>query len=190
MTTPSRPRSAALATAYAGDLDRAGELHAQGRVHAVSPTMRSWSAYVAGEIAGAAGHLEEAEARYREAVELARRSGATFLVGVATVGLLAVLGTSGRVEDALRGYADVIGYFARTGNWTHLWTTLRNLAALLRRIGDDGPAAALDRAADHAPDAPAVQDRAAPHPSDTPPPTRAEVLAIARTAIERNLSRR
>jgi hypothetical protein len=109
---------------------------------------------------------------------------------VATVGLLAVLGTSGRVEDALRGYADVIGYFARTGNWTHLWTTLRNLAALLRRIGDDGPAAALDRAADHAPDAPAVQDRAAPHPSDTPPPTRAEVLAVAREAIARNLSRR
>jgi len=181
---------AALATAYAGDLDRARELHAQGRVHAVSPTMRSWSAYVAGEIAVAAGHLEEAEARYREAAELARRSGATFLVGVATVGLLAVLGTSGRVEDALRGYADVIGYFARTGNWTHLWTTLRNLAALLRRIGDDGPAAALDRAADHAPDAPAVQDRATPDPSDTPYPTRAEVLAIARAAIARNLSRR
>jgi len=123
-------------------------------------------------------------------VELARRSGATFLVGVATVGLLAVLGTSGRVEDALRGYADVIGYFARTGNWTHLWTTLRNLAALLRRIGDDGPAAALDRAADHAPDAPAVRDRATPDPSDTPYPTRAEVLAIARAAIVRNLSRR
>ena len=77
-------------------------------------------------------------------MELARRSGATFLVGVATVGLLAVLGTSGRVDDALRGYADVVGYFARTGNWTHLWTTLRNLAALLRRIGDDEPAAVLD----------------------------------------------
>ena len=161
----------------------------------------------------AAGHLEEAEAQYREAVELARRSGATFLVGVATVGLLAVLGTSGRVEDALRGYADVIGYFARTGNWTHLWTTLRNLAALLRRIGDDRAAAALDLAADHAPEAPAVQagaaaDRSGTQPptaaeeeartehrrpapaADAPWPTRAEVLTHAQEAIARRLSRR
>ena len=106
------------------------------------------------------------------------------------MGLLAVLGTAGRVEDALRGYADVIDYFARTGNWTHLWTTLRNFAALLRRIGDDGTAAALDRAADHAPDAPAVRHRTAAGPPDAPAPTRAEVLAMARAAIARHLSRR
>ena len=86
---------------------------------------------------------------YREAMDLARRSGATFLVGVATVGLLTVLGTAGRVEDALRGYRDVVGYFARTGNWTHLWTTLRNLADLLR----------------------AARRRRDPRRSSTPPPT-------------------
>jgi predicted ATPase/DNA-binding SARP family transcriptional activator len=207
------PVIAALAAAYAGDLDRARDLHERGHPHAASPTMRSWSAYVAAEIASAAGRPGDAERQYREAIELARRSGATFLVGVATVGLLAVLGTSGRVEDALRGYADVIGYFARTGNWTHLWTTLRNLAALLRRIGDDRAAAALDLAADHAPEAPAVQagaaaDRSGAQPptaeeeeartehhrpapaADAPWPTRAEALAVAREAIARRLSRR
>ena len=103
--------------------------------------MLAWSAYIAGEIESAAGHVEVAEQHYERAIELARSSGATFLVGVATVGLLTVQTAAGRVDDALRGYRDVIDYFARTGNWTHLWTTLRNLAELLRRLGDDEPAA-------------------------------------------------
>ena len=115
--------------------------------------------------------------------------GATFLAGVAAVGLVALRGTTGRVADALRGYRDVVDYFARTGNWTHLWPALRNLADLLRRIGDPDPAAVLDAAADHAPDAPAVDRGARP----TRPPTAAveprRGPPVARDAIERNLSR-
>jgi tetratricopeptide (TPR) repeat protein len=179
--------AAALATAYAGGLDRARELHARGHAAAVSPSMRAWSEYVAGEIESIAGHAEAAERHYRLAIDLARQSGATFLVGVASVGLLTVLTDGGRIADALRGYRDVVDYFARTGNWPHLWPALRNLADLLRRIGDPDPAAVLDAAADHAPDAPAV-DRGDRH---TEPPTvsRPEVLGIARDAIERHLSR-
>ena len=181
--------AAALATAYAGDLDRARELHARGHADAVSPSMRAWSEYVAGEIESIAGHAEAAERHYRRAVDLARGCGATFLVGVAAVGLVALHGTTGRVAEALHGYRDVVDYFARTGNWPHLWPALRNLADLLRRIGDPDPAAVLDAAADHAPDAPAV-DRGDRQPE---PPTaavsRAEVLRIARDAIERHLSR-
>ena len=151
--------------------------------------MRAWADYVAGEIENAAGHPEPAERHYRRAVDLARRSGATFLVGVATVGLLTVLTDAGRIADALRGYRDVVDYFARTGNWPHLWPALRNLADLLRRIGDPDPAAVLDAAADHAPDAPAVDrgDRQLEPP--TAAVSRADVLRIARDAIERNLSR-
>ena len=159
-----RPPYAALATAYAGDLERARELHAAGPQSHDGPHRQCVPGAPTSPARSRArpGHLDEAESAVPpRRWSWPRRSGATFLVGVATVGLLAVLGTSGRVEDALRGYADVIGYFARTGNWTHLWTTLRNLAALLRRIGDDAPAAALDVAADHAPGAPAVQARAA-----------------------------
>jgi predicted ATPase/DNA-binding SARP family transcriptional activator len=191
-----RPREnlgvAALAMAYAGDLDRARALNDQASASAVSPSMLAWDAYVAGEIEGAAGRAESAEPHYRAAIDCARRSGATFLVGVATVGLLTVLAAGGRIDDALRGYREVVDYFARTGNWPHLWTTLRNLADLLRRIDDSGPATVIDAAADRAPDAPAVP-RAADAPAtrgEVPVPGRVDVLEVARQAIDRNLSRR
>ncbi|MFC7714099.1 hypothetical protein [Nonomuraea recticatena] len=186
---------AALATAYAGDPDAARGLNERGLAVAVSPTMLSWGAYVAGEIESLAGHSEPAERHYLRAIDLARTSGATFLVGVATVGLLSVRASTGRVHEALGGYRDVIEYFARNGNWTHLWVTLRNLADLLRRLGDDEPAALIDAAAGQAPDAPAVDRSHGERParavaaSATPIPSRVALLELARQAIERNLTR-
>ena len=147
---------AALATTYAGRPEEAHDLNEQGYAYGVSPTMRAVGDYTAGEIDSALGQVEIAERHYLGAIDLARSSGATFMVGVANVGLLANRARAGRTHDALRGYREVIDYFARTGNWTHLWVTLRNLADLLRRIGDDEPAALLEAAADQAPDAPAV----------------------------------
>jgi predicted ATPase len=190
-TVPTRRSSegfggAALATAYAGDLVGARVLNERGRAGAASPSMRAWIAYVSGEIESRAGENDLAERHYVGAIELARRSGATFIVGIATVGLLTVRAAAGRVGDALRGYREVIGYFARTGNWTHLWATLRDLAGLLRSLGDDDPAALLVAAAAEAPDAPA----AVPPPPlvpGTPVLARTEVLEVARQAIERNL---
>jgi predicted ATPase/DNA-binding SARP family transcriptional activator len=180
---------AALATAYSGDLDRARELQTRERATATSPSMRAWSDYVVAEIESLAGNAGSAERHYLRAVDLARDVGGTFLVGVASVGLVALRGKTGRVADALRGYRDVVDHLARTGNWTHLWPALRNLADLLRRLGDPGPAAVLDSAADASSDAPAV-DRAV-RPTSTPAVSisRAEVLRVARDAIERNLSR-
>ena len=78
---------------------------------------------------------------------------------------------AGRVREALTGYREVIDYFDRTGNWTHQWATLRNLADLLRRLDDDEPAALLDAAANGT--------DAAPSPSET--------MTTARAAIERHL---
>jgi hypothetical protein len=124
---------------------------------------------------------------------LARASGATFLVGVATVGLLSVRVAAGRIQEALTGYRDVVDYFAGTGNWTHQWATLRNLADLLRLLGADDPAAAvdaamLDAAADAAPDAPAdVRPRHQRARPVGPGPGRTEILDIARRAIDRHL---
>jgi len=193
-----RPREelglAALARAYAGDLDQARTLNDRGLAGAVSPTMLSWGAYVAGEIESLAGRSELAEQHYVRAIDLARTSGATFLVGVGNVGLLTVRAAAGRVYDALHGYREVIDYFARTGNWTHQWATLRNLADLLRRLGDHEPAALLDAAADRAPDAPAGdRSRRAeplPHAAPTAPIHGwVAVLDVARRAIERNLTR-
>lgn len=179
---------AALAKAYSGDLDEARRLNDRGVAAAVSTSMVSWGAYVTGEIESLAGHSERAERHYVRAIDLARASGASFLVGVATVGLLSVRASAGRVHEALEGYRDVIDYFARNGNWTHLWATLRNLADLLRQLGDEEPAALIETAADRAPDAPAVHGRATPVPP-TPTPGRVAVLDAARRAIERNLSR-
>ncbi|WP_035927375.1 MULTISPECIES: AfsR/SARP family transcriptional regulator [Pseudofrankia] len=207
-----RPREnlgvAALAATYAGDLERARRLNERGSVVSVSPSSRAWDAYVAGEVENHAGRDESAEERYTAAIDLARGSGATFLVGIAAVGLLTVRARAGRVDEALAGYREVIDYFARTGNWIHLWTTLRNLADLLRRLGDHAPAALLAAAADHAPDASAVADHSAVADQDLPArvadgdeeprgtmpspaasPGRAEVLAAARQAITRNLGR-
>jgi hypothetical protein len=84
------------------------------------------------------------------AIELARSCGATFLVGVASLGLLTVRAASGQAHEALAGFRDVVEYFARNGDWTHPWVVLRNLATLLRRIGDPEPADRLDAAADRA----------------------------------------
>jgi hypothetical protein len=115
------------------------------------------------------------------------------------VGLLTVRTAAGRVPDALRGYRDVIDYWARAGNWTQQWTTLRNLARLLRELGDDEPAALLDAAADQAPDAPPPGGSAGPGAlaaRRSPPPHaqplapavgRAGALEVARQAIERHL---
>jgi len=178
---------AALAAAYDGDLDRARQLHRDGAAGTVSPTMRSWSAYVAGEIDALAGADDTAEAHYRRSLELARASGATFLVGVATVGLLSALVRAGRTAGALRGYAEVVDEFARTGNWTHLWATLRNLAVLLRSLGDPETADVIDSAADRAPDAPVDPGR--PPVVGDAGPSRAEVLALVRTAVARELGR-
>ena len=158
---------------------------------AASATMLAWGAYVAGEIETFDGRRDLAEQHYVRAVDLARTSGATFLVGVASVGLVAARAAAGRVAEALVGYREVVDYFARTGNWTHQWTTLRNLADLLRRLGDEQAAELLDVASDRFPDAPA-RDRArsdAPLPSAVPVPGRDAVLEVARRAIERNLTR-
>lgn len=183
---------AALALAYAGDLRRARTLGAQQEAGALSPTMQSWAAYVSGEIEGRAGRSGVAEQHYLRAVDLARSSGATFLVGVATVGLLTVRADSGRIDEALTGYRDVVDYFARTGNWTHLWVTLRNLAGLLADLGDTETPEVLLTAADQAPDAPATGAGLArgdevPSPRGAPI-DRAALLDLARQAIERNLT--
>jgi tetratricopeptide (TPR) repeat protein len=182
---------AALAAAYSGDAERARTLNDRGLRDAVSPSMLAWGAYVTGEIETAVGRRDRAEQHYVRAIDLARTSGATFLVGVASVGLLAARAAAGEIAEALTGFRQVVDYFARTGNWTHQWTTLRNLADLLRRLGDERTAAQLDAAADGAPDAPARGSPSgdARQPTASPTLPRDAVLALAREAIERNLTR-
>jgi tetratricopeptide (TPR) repeat protein len=193
---------AALAATYAGRLERAREFNTMLAGVATSATLRALRAYVAGEIENAAGHLDTAETHYVEAISVSGSARSTFIEGIATVGLVTVRAAAGRITEALAGYQELIDYWERTGGWLQQWTTLRNLAFLLRRLGDHEPALFLAAAADCAPDAPAVNDGV----WDRPPPvaeparverirseaavaTRAEVLSVARQVIARHLAR-
>jgi predicted ATPase/DNA-binding SARP family transcriptional activator len=176
---------AALAATYSGELERAADLQRRSAASATSPTGHAFAAYAAGEIENAAGRHDAAERHYAVALDLARTAGATFVTGIASVGLLSARAAAGHTAAALEGYRDVVEYWARTGNWTHLWVTLRNLADLLRTLGDGASAEVLDAAADAAPDAPPRPGRAAGTGSG---PDRVTALDTARAAIDRHLT--
>lgn len=190
---------AALAATYAGNLERGRSLAEQMLATASSPTLRAFGSYVHGEIDSAAGRPHPAEKRYTQAIDLARSSGATFVVGIASVGLLTLLTGAGRITDALRGYREVINYWQRSGNWTQLWVTLRNIAELLHQLGAHEPAAVLDGAANQAPDAPPIdparqQTKAAATgasnaaASTAPTVDRGRILEVAQQAILEQLA--
>jgi hypothetical protein len=94
---------------------------------------------------------------------------------------------SGRIREALVGYGDLIDYWERSGNWTQQWVTLRNLAQLLRLLGDEKPARLLDAAAQESPDAPAARPTSSTESRPVPLHHRADALKAARRAIKRNL---
>jgi hypothetical protein len=94
-------------------------------------------------------------------VDEARRCGAAFVDGVATVGLASIWTATGAVQQAARGYRLLLTYWSRTGNHTQLWTTVRNVAALLADRGRSRPAAVLYAAADAAGSAAALAPEAA-----------------------------
>ena len=148
--------------------------------------MLGFAAYVRGEIDNLAGHPDRAGENYDRAIDLARSSGAGFLVAIAAVGLLTVRVDGGQIREALHGYRDLIDYWERSGNWTQQWVTLRNLAQLLRQLGDEEPAALLEAAAQESPDAPMARPTP-PTEARIPLLPRADALKAARDAIERNL---
>jgi hypothetical protein len=74
---------------------------------------------------------------------LAESSGNEFLAGVVVVSIASVLGRHGDPTRALRAFRDVIARWRNTGNWMQQWTTLRNLAGLFVRLGEDELAAVL-----------------------------------------------
>ena len=186
---------AALATAYAGDIETATAINATVIPPAGITQQAEWE-YTAAELASIAGRHGEAEQHYRRAIELASDVGASFVVGIASVGLLTVLRTTGRHADALRGYRDVLAYWKHAGNWIQVWTTVRNLADLLVELGDATTAGVLFAAADRAPDAPAVGDSAWERLAFEPPltgdstatmMTRDDATTLAVAAIDRHL---
>jgi predicted ATPase/DNA-binding SARP family transcriptional activator len=174
---------AALAAAYQGDLATAADANERlAATTEASPTLQAFHRYVAGEIDAAAGRPAAAVAHYRAAIAGARVAGATFLEGVASVGLLTVRAGSEPPGGVLAGYGELVDYWERTGAWVQQWTTLRNLARFLRALGDPEAALFLDAAADHAPDAPPV---AGPRDGSGLAPAEVDRIVAAATAASR-----
>ena len=98
---------AALASAYAGDLDRARALNDRWLAEATSPSRLAWATYYQAEIENLASRNDLAEQRYLEAITLGRNAGDTFVIGVATIGLFTLRAIDGREHEALAGYRDV-----------------------------------------------------------------------------------
>ncbi len=149
----------ALACAYAGDLATAQEELDGARRRPMYPTARAFARYVDGEIAGLERDWESAEAAYRDVIAAVRMTGASFVEGVAEVGLVSALVGTGRHAEALAGYRALIGRWERTGSWIQMWTTLRNLAELLETLGQRGASKLLKTAADYPPGPEATSER-------------------------------
>ena len=137
----------ALALIYSGEREPGLEAALALRAAAEevgNPHHRAWARYVLAEAHGdddpdgALELLEEALA-----LALAQPIGDRLLEGVARVGIASLRARHHEARDALSAFPDVIGHWRRAGDWTHQWTTLRNLVPLLVRLHADEPAARL-----------------------------------------------
>jgi predicted ATPase/DNA-binding SARP family transcriptional activator len=134
-----------MSLVYGGDRD-AGFKAAQAGLAAAdelgNPGQRGWARYVLAEAHGD-DDPERALTLLEEALALAEPVGDRFLEGVARVGIASLRARHHPPRDALSAFPDVIGHWRRAGDWTHQWTTLRNLVPLLVRLDADEPAARL-----------------------------------------------
>jgi hypothetical protein len=135
-----------LAQAYAGDptvAEAAAELIAD-----IGDDVSPYAAYVwycAGE-ADLTVDLERARARYARAIELADRSGTSFVTGIAGASKVSIDARSGDPVAAAAEYRRLILHWRRAGMWSTQWTMLRAIAALLARLGRPYDAAVLEGA--------------------------------------------
>ena len=135
----------ALALIYGDDREAGLEVARALRADAESlgnPHHRAWSRYVLAEALGdddPDGALE----LLAEALALAEPVGERFLEGVARVGITSLRARHHSPRDALSAFPDVLRHWRQAGDWTHQWTTLRNLVPLLLDLGADELAARL-----------------------------------------------
>ena len=109
----------------------------EGRLYTVA-----WAMYIRGEalVDSAPG---EAEPLLSEALGRARQSDDHLLEGVALVSLASLRARHGDPEAALRLFGDVVRYWRDRDDWTHQWTSLRNVLDLLVRLGRNEEAVVL-----------------------------------------------
>jgi hypothetical protein len=148
---------AGLAAHYAGDAERARSLLGRADASGVgaAPSSHAFVHYARAEVSAGTDPAAATE-HYGRAIAVARGCGATFVEGVASVGLVRLWAAEGRTRQALAGYGTLLEAWRRSGHWVQLWTTLRNLAGPLADVGQASTAALVLAAVDSAPNASAV----------------------------------
>ena len=71
----------------------------------------------------------------QEALERARAMDERYLSGVALVAVASARSRHGDPHAAVEPFAEVVRHWRDRGDWTHQWTTLRNVVDLLVRLG-------------------------------------------------------
>jgi predicted ATPase/DNA-binding SARP family transcriptional activator len=147
----------ALARAYGGRHDEA--VSASADMASVVRPLRSdtylaMHAYVAGEVAQAAGD-DRAVALLERSVRLAGQSRARLVGALASTALASTLVRSGELDDARPRLVELLELLRRGATWPQLWTAVRLVAEAVGHDRPDAARALLD-AADQAPEAPAV----------------------------------
>ncbi|HSL59714.1 MAG TPA: BTAD domain-containing putative transcriptional regulator [Acidimicrobiales bacterium] len=133
------------AAAYSGrSADVEGHLSAGWRAVGVAgtPTLRAGYRYLEGEIR-VDDDPPAARAALRQAIETAHPVRNRFIAGVARVALASVEARHGEPDEALAAFAEIVDHWRTSGDWVHLWTTLRSLIVLFERVGAAEAAAVL-----------------------------------------------
>jgi tetratricopeptide (TPR) repeat protein len=132
-----------LALGYAGDPTAAAE--ADALLADVGDAVTAYAAYawyVAGEV-DLDRYVDRARARYERAIELAERSGAAFVTGVAGASKASLEARHGDPAVAAAEYTQLLLHWRRAGMWSTQWTMLRSVAVLLEVLGRHREAAVL-----------------------------------------------
>lgn len=116
--------------------------------HRFPPSGRGWIAYARGERCQHDDPRRAAD-QFAAALEAARAVNNRYLEGAVIVSLCSLQARSDDPADALDAFAEAVRHWVRLTNTTQLLTTLRNLAALFRRIGAAEPLAELLGTVDH-----------------------------------------
>ncbi|MEO1059352.1 MAG: hypothetical protein AAFY28_20800, partial [Actinomycetota bacterium] len=147
----------ALVAGYNGQLDRARQILADARGQSRSTSEDAWLDYVEAEVANTVGAADIEQ--LQRAIAKARSVESSFVAGVAMVTLASVYVAHGDVGRANETYEELIRHWLRSGSWTQLWTTLRNVAEL---VAESHPATSWEImvAADNDANSPAVDEDA------------------------------
>lgn len=107
-----------------------------------NPQAQAFAYYIHGE-ALADHDPEQALAWLKDSLELSRSIPLQLTEAMGLLALSGVLARRGEPKTAMDALQTAIRLWRHAGDWAHQWTTLRHLAFLLMRIGEDDTAATL-----------------------------------------------